>query len=155
MLAWAAKHHADPGELHAILESTGVYHEQAALALPDAGFTVSIAKPAQVKDFGRSLGIRTKTDRIDSFVFARYGALLNPRAWAPPAQEARTLQALLPRREAIAQDLQRERNRLETVDVTDTPPLIRHSLVDSMTFLENQLAKLQQEIDDHINKPPA
>jgi len=34
------------------------------------------------------------------------------------------------------------------------PPLIRQSLGESIAFLEQQLAKLQQEIDDHINKHP-
>jgi len=154
LLAWCAKQHVPSHELHAILEGTGVYHEQAALALADAGVTVSIVNPAQVKDFGRSLGVRTKTDGVDSLVLARYGALLKPRPWTPPAQEARVLQALLSRREAIAQDLQRERNRLEKADATETPPLIRQSILDSLAFLEQQLAKLQQDIDDHINKHP-
>lgn len=154
LLTWCAKQHAANHELHAILEGTGVYHEQAALALADAGVTVSIVNPAQVKDFGRSLGVRTKTDGVDSFVLARYGALLKPRPWTPPAQEARILQALLSRREAIAQDLQRERNRQEKAEATDTPFSIQESLLDSIVFLEKQLAKLQQDIDDHINKHP-
>lgn len=154
LLSWCAKQQAFPLELHAILEGTGVYHEQAALALSDVGVTVSIVNPAQVKDFGRSLGVRTKTDGVDSLVLARYGALLNPRPWTPPAQEARVLQALLSRREAIAQDLQRERNRLEKAEATETLPLIRQSILDSIAFLEQQLAKLQQDINDHINKHP-
>jgi transposase len=152
LLEWCAKQQIAVRELHAILEGTGVYHEQAALALSDAGAIVSIVNPAQVKDFGRSLGIRTKTDGIDSLVLARYGALLQPRAWIPPSQQARTLQALLSRREAIAQDLQRERNREEKADATNTPSLIRQSLLDSIAFLKQQLAKLQQDIDDHIHK---
>lgn len=154
LLAWCVKQQVTPGTLHAILEGTGVYHEQAALALSDAGVTVSIVNPAQVKDFGRSLGVRTKTDGVDSLVLARYGALLNPRPWTPPAREARILQALLSRREAIAQDLQRERNRLEKADATDTPDLIRQSLVEAIDFLAKQLAKIQQDIDDHIDKHP-
>jgi len=154
LLTWCVKHHAFPQALHAIREGTGVYHEQAALALADAGGTVSIVNPAQIKDFGRSLGIRTKTDGVDSRVLARYAALLKPRPWTPPAQEARVLQALLSRREAIVQDLQRERNRLEKAEATETPSTIRQSLLDSIAFLERQLAKLQQDIDDHINKHP-
>jgi transposase len=154
LLDWCAKHNAPSHELHAILEGTGVYHEQAALALVDAGVTVSIVNPAQVKDFGHSLGVRTKTDGVDSLVLARYGALLKPKPWTPPAPEARILQALLSRREAIAQDLQRERNRLEKANATETPDLIRESLVESITFLEKQLAKFQQDIDDHIDKHP-
>ncbi len=154
LLAWCTKQQMPVHELHAIMEGTGVYHEQAALALSDVGVTVSIVNPAQVKDFGRSLGVRTKTDGVDGFVLARYGALLKPKSWTPPAQEARMLQALLSRREAIAQDLQRERNRLEKADAIDTPPPIRQSINDSIDFLEKQLAKLQQDIDNHINNHP-
>lgn len=50
---------------------TGVYHETAALALHDAGVTVSLVNPAQVRDFARGLGVRTKTDGVDSWVLAR------------------------------------------------------------------------------------
>jgi len=154
LLAWVAKQNISPAELHVVMEATGVYHEQAALALADAGVTVSIINPAQVKDFGRGLAVRTKTDGVDSFVLARYGALLKPAAWTPPAPEARTLQALLARREAIAQDLQRERNRQEKADATDTPERIQKSLADSIGFLVKQLAELQQDIDQHIDRHP-
>lgn len=154
LLAWISKQHVAPDELHVVMEGTGVYHEQAALALADAGVTVSIVNPAQVKDFGRGLAVRTKTDGVDSFVLARYGALIKPAAWAPPAPEARMLQALLSRREAIAQDLQRERNRQEKADATDTPERIRQSLSDSIGFLVKQLAELQQDIDRHIDRHP-
>ncbi|MBU1448110.1 MAG: IS110 family transposase [Gammaproteobacteria bacterium] len=153
-LVWVGKQHISPDELHVVMDATGVYHEQAALALADAGVTVSIVNPAQVKDFGRGLAVRTKTDGMDSYVLARYGALLKPVAWKPPAPEARMLQALIARREAIAQDLQRERNRQEKADATDTPILIRKSLADSIEFLSKQLVQLQQDIDQHIDRHP-
>jgi transposase len=101
LLAWTNKQHVINDQLHAILEGTGVYHEQAAQALHDAGVLVSIVNPAQVRNFTFGLGIRNKTDDMDSFVFARYGALVKPQIWIPPTLEARTLQALLKRREAI------------------------------------------------------
>lgn len=155
LLAWIAKQNVSPEALHVVMEGTGIYHEQASLALVDAGVTVSIVNPAQVKDFGRGLAVRTKTDGVDSFVLARYGALLKPKAWVPPAPEARMLQALLSRREAIAQDLQRERNRQEKADATDTPERIRQSLSGSIEFLVKQLAELQQDIDQHIDRHPS
>ena len=154
LLAWVAKLNVSAGELHVIMEGTGVYHEQAALALADAGVTVSIVNPAQIKDFGRGLAVRTKNDGMDSFVLARYGALVKPAAWTPPAPEARLLQALLSRRDAIAQDLQRERNRQEKAEATDTPELIRQSLADSIEFLVKQLKQLQADIDQHIDRHP-
>lgn len=155
LLQWLHKQGITPSSIHAVLEGTGVYHEQAAMALSDAGVTVSIVNPAQVRDFARGLAIRNKTDGIDSQVLARYGALLQPAIWTPPSPQARVLQALLSRREAIAQDLQRERNRQEKADATDTPALIRQSLADSITFLQAQLKRLQQDIDDHIDRHPA
>lgn len=155
LLAWVTKQKVSSQQLHVVMEATGVYHEQAALALADAGVTVSIVNPAQVKDFGRGLAVRTKTDGVDSFVLARYGALLKPAAWTPPAPEARMLQTLLARREAVAQDLQRERNRQEKADATDTPERIRQSLADSIEFLAKQLAGLQRDIDCHIDRHPS
>jgi len=154
LLAWVAKQQVSSLQLHVVMEATGVYHEQAALALADAGIAVSIVNPAQVRDFGRGLAIRTKTDGVDSFVLARYGTLLKPAAWTPPAPEARVLQALLARREAVAQDLQRECNRQEKAHATDTPEPIRQSLADSIEFLVKQLAGLQQDIDLHIDRHP-
>lgn len=154
LLVWVAKQNISPEALHVVMEGTGVYHEQAALTLSDTGVTVSIVNPAQVKDFGRGLAVRTKTDGVDSFVLARYGALLKPKTWVPPAPEARILQVLLARRVAIAQDLQRERNRQEKADATDTPDRVQKSLADSIEFLVKQLAELQQDIDQHIDRHP-
>ena len=154
LLAWVAKQNISIESLHVVMEATGVYHEQAAWALAGAGIIVSIANPAQVKSFSRGLAVRTKTDGMDSFVLARYGALLKPAVWTPPAPEARILQALLVRRDAVAQDLQRERNRQEKADATVTPEQIRQSLVNSIAFLVNQLAELQRNIDEHIKEYP-
>ena len=154
LLQWALKHGVAPSQLHVVMEGTGVYHELAAQALSDAGVSVSIVNPAQVKDFGRGLAIRTKTDRSDSVVLARYGALLKPKAWIPPSHEARALTALLTRRDAIAQDLQRERNRQEKTNISLSSTLVQQSLNDSIAFLTEQLNKLQQDIDDHIKGHP-
>ena len=95
LLIWTNKQNAPNDQLHAILEGTGVYHEQAAQALHDAGVRVSIVNPAQVRHFAFGLAIRNKTDDMDSFVLARYGALVQPKIWIPPSQEARTLCVLV------------------------------------------------------------
>ncbi len=154
LLEWAAKQGVAVGELHVVMEATGIYHEQAALALADAGAAVSIINPAQIRDFGKGLAVRTKTDGVDSVVLARYGALLKPAAWQPPPMEARELQALLARRDAVAEDLRREQNRHEKACATDTPPLIVESITASIGFLEAELKRLQKAIDDHIDRHP-
>ena len=113
---------------------------------------VSMINPAQVKDFGRGLAVGTKTDGVNSVVLARYGALLKPKAWVPPFQEARVLHALLVRRDAIAQDLQRERNPQKKAGATDTSALINKSLEEGIEFLLKPLSQLQKDIDAHLDK---
>ncbi|RNE91084.1 IS110 family transposase [Marichromatium sp. AB31] len=66
----------------------------------------------------------------------------------------RFLRALLARQRALIEDLRRERNRLEKVEATHTPALVRDSVRESIAFLEEALAKLQQQIDDHLDGHP-
>ena len=112
--------------------------------------TVSIVNPAQVKDFGRGLAVRTKNDRIDSTVLARYGALVKPRPWQPPTPEVCTLKAFLARRNAVFQDLQRARNRLEKAEISKPPQMIIQSIKDTIAFHELELKRLEKSINDHI-----
>lgn len=152
LLAWLDKQQAR--EVHVILEPTGVYHEQAALALSDAGCAVSLVNPAQLRQFALGIGIRTKTDAADSAVLARYGATLQPALWQAPSTSVRELRALLARRDAVAEDLQREMNRAEKATATTTPVLVQRSIEDGVAFLSAELKQLQQAIDDHIDRDP-
>lgn len=154
LLIWVVKQKVVLANLRVTMEGTGVYHEPAALLLSQKNVHVSIVNPLYVKRFREALAKHTKTDKMDSYILARYGLMQSPPAWIPPSTAARTLQALLARREAILQDLQRERNRQEKADFTDTPALVKTSLTEGISFQLKQLAKLQQDIDKHIDQHP-
>ncbi|GAB1576799.1 IS110 family transposase [Bordetella petrii] len=154
LLGWCAKQGAQPEQLHAVLEPTGPYHEQAGTALHDAGVTVSMINPAQARDFAGALAVRSKTDGIDSYVLARYGQVLRPSAWQAAPLHARQLRALLARREALVQDLQRELNRQEKAQFGRSPQLVTGSISESVAFLREQLKRLERAIDDHIDRHP-
>ncbi|WP_369612936.1 IS110 family transposase [Marichromatium sp. PS1] len=154
LIDWLGRQGARPEAVHVVLEATGPYHETAAELLHGRGLTVSIVNPAQARDFARGLAVRTKTDAVDAKVLARFGALLKPAPWTPPSPEVRALRALLARQRALIEDLRRERNRLEKVEATHTPALVRDSVRESIAFLEEALAKLQQQIDDHLDGHP-
>lgn len=151
---WLDKHSVALTEVHAVLEATGVYHEAIALWLADAGVTVSIANPAQVRDFARGLAVRTKTDGVDSVVLARYGALVKPEPWMPPPPEVRELKALLARLEALETDVRRELNRQEKATVSGVPKLVQQSLDAHLAVLKKEIVRLQTAIDDHIDRHP-
>jgi transposase len=149
---WLVKHEAPAP--HVVMEPTGIYHEAAALALTDAGLKVSLVNPAQLRKFAQGLGVKTKTDKADSAVLARYGATQNPPAWEPPSASVRKLKALLARRDAVADDLQRELNRREKSELSSTPEAVKESILDSIKFLKAELKRLQELIDEHINNDP-
>src|SRR5574343_1107741 len=60
LLTWLDKQGAAPGDVHGVMEATGVYHEQAALWLSDAGVRRSVVNPARLRDFAHGLAMRTK-----------------------------------------------------------------------------------------------
>lgn len=154
LVAWCAKQGATPEQLHAVLEPTGPYHEQAGTALHDAGTTVSMINPAQARDFARALAVRSKTDEIDSYMLARYGQVVRPPAWQPAPLHARQLRALLARREALAKDLQRELNRQEKSEFGRSPELVAGSIAKTVAFLREEIKRLERAIDDHIDRHP-
>ena len=152
VLEWLKKQGAP--NPHVIMEPTGVYHEPAALALTDAGLTLSLVNPAQLRQFAQGLGVKTKTDKADSTVLARFGQTQQPEPWQPPSRSARTLKALLARRDTVADDLQRERNRQEAADFTQTPAEVKTSITQTITFLEAELKRFEKMINDHIDSDP-
>jgi transposase len=152
LLEWLVKQKA--AKPHVVMEPTGMYHEGAALALADAGLVVSLVNPAQLRAFAQGLGVKTKTDKADSVVLARYGATQNPAPWQPPSASARRLKALLARRDAVADDLQRERNRQEANEFNPASDAVGESFAHSMAFLETELKRLEAMITAHIDDDP-
>lgn len=155
LLAWVEKHSGEGGaELHCIMEATGIYHEGLAYALHAAGARVSVVNPAQLRDYARSLGTRTKTDKKDALVIARFGATQQPRLWQPEPAEVRQLKALLSRLEAVKQDIQRELNRLEKAQVTATSGEVVTSIETVLQQLTAEKVRLEALINEHIDQHP-
>jgi transposase len=152
LLDWLRKH--DAASAHLIMEPTGVYHESAAFFFSDAGLAISLVNPAQLRKFAQGIGVKTKTDKADAKVLARYGEMQKPEVWQPPPLSVRTLKALLARRDAVADDLLREKNRQEKLEATETPQLVTESVQSSIKFLEDELKRLQKCIDDLIDDDP-
>jgi len=141
--------------IHISLEATGIYHEPLAYALYDMGIKLSVINPAFVRDFAKGLGVRNKTDKKDSMVLARYGAMTQPRLWQPEPVEIRVLKALLARLAALETDIQRELNRLEKAQISQASEQVIQSISDMLEHLKNEHQQIKKQIDDHIHQHPA
>ncbi|MEN8133613.1 MAG: IS110 family transposase [Pseudomonadota bacterium] len=155
LLVWMEKHTGEStGELHCVVEVTGIYHEGLAYALHEAGAWVSVVNPAQMRDYAKSLGTRTKTDKKDALVIARFGATQQPRQWQPEPPEIRQLKALIARLEAVKQDTQRELNRLEKAQVTQASAEVLTSIETVHQQLDTERVLLETLINEHIDQHP-
>ncbi|MDQ3802464.1 MAG: IS110 family transposase [Acidobacteriota bacterium] len=149
LAAWLARRAA--GRVHACLEATGTYGEALARYLHDTGHTVSVVNPAAIKAFAASRLSRTKTDRVDAELIARYCHTQHPPAWAPPAAEILELQALGRRLEALVEMRTMERNRLAAGVTSEA---VRGSLEQHLAYLDAEIGRTQKLIGTHIDAHP-
>jgi transposase len=149
LAAWLTKQGAPC--LHACMEATGAYGEALALRLANAGHTVSVVNPAAIKAFAGSRLSRTKTDKVDAELIARFCVAQQPLAWTPPASEVRELQALVRRLEALVEMRTMESNRLEAIITVD---VVKSSVKEHLAYLDQQIKQTEALIRTHINNHP-
>jgi len=137
--------------VHACLEATGTYGEALAYQLHQDGYTVSVVNPAAVKAFAGSRLSRTKTDKVDAELIARFCLAQQPLAWTPPAPEVRELQALVRRLEALIEMRVAEENRLEAGSVVAA---VRASVAAHVAYLAAEIKRTEELIRAHIGNHP-
>ncbi len=146
---WLSKQRVE--RVHACLEATGTYGEALALFLHQAGHTVSVVNPAAIKAFAQSRLSRTKTDRVDAELIARFCLAQEPVAWTPLPAEVRELQALVRRLESLIEMRVAEENRLSAGIMVDA---VRASVEALLAHLNEQIRRTQELIRQHINNHP-
>jgi transposase len=149
LLEWLHQNDAFP--VHACLEATGTFAQDAALALRQAGHTVSIVNPARTHAFAKSLLKRTKTDKVDARLIAHFCATQQPEVWIPIPPEVQQLQALVRRIENLQEMKLMEQNRLSAGLHS---PVVQQSIQDHLAFIEEQIKTTQRQIKDHLDQNP-
>jgi transposase len=137
--------------VHACLEATGPYGDGVALALHAAGQTVSLINPARLKAFAQTTMTRTKTDKTDAVLLARFCAAFRPAPWTPPPLELRELQALVRRWVALQQMRQQDLNR-RTGGLAH--PAVYASMDALRAHFDQALAQVEQALHDHLRQHP-
>jgi len=136
-------------QVSACLEATGNYGEDLAIYLHEAGHTVSIVNPARIKGFAQSELTRTKTDKVDAGIIARFCLAMKPESWIPPSPEIRSLRALVRRADSLIDMRSQEKNRLGTAHESVTPLIKEH-----IDYLDKEIGKVRDQIADLIDRDP-
>src|SRR3989337_1439787 len=144
---WLAEYKVE--RLHACMESTSTYGEALAEYLHDRGFMVSIVNPARIKGFAQSELIRSKTDKVDASLIARFCVAMKPSLWTPDPMEIRELRSLVRRVDALLNMRQQEQNRLEVSN-----DILKKSIRKHIHYIEKEIEELKDEINKHIDHNP-
>jgi transposase len=146
---WLVKHKVS--QVHACLEATSTYSEALATYLADNNHQVSVVNPAATKTYAGAQLSRTKTDRVDAELIARFCLTQKPQLWMPAPVEVRELQALVRRLDSLIEMHTMEENRLSSGLST---PEVRDSIESVIRHLQEQIKRTEKLIQKQINNHP-
>lgn len=134
---------------HVCMEATGIYWEEVAQFLATAGLIVSVVNPAQIKAYGTSRLMRSKTDTVDAKLIADFCAERQPAPWQARSEAEVTLRALVLRLEALQTMRTQESNRLEVAR-----DAVRQDIQQHLDWLDDDIKQLIKAINNHIDHHP-
>lgn len=128
-----------------VMEATGIYYLDLALALHAADLPVSVINPRSFKHFAQLKLQGNKTDSIDSALLAEYGERMEPRLWTRPTPEKLGLRDLGRQINRLVHARTQAKNRLHALkSKQDTLDLILEDEQDGIDLLDRRIERLKQ-----------
>jgi transposase len=132
-----------------VVEATGGLERTLVMALVVAGLPVVVINPRLARDFAKAIGRLAKTDRLDAQVLAHYGEAIRPSRRPLPDADTQQFRALVDRRRQLIDMMSAEQSRLNT-----SPARIRDSIESHLTWLRQQVASLDDDLDRLLQASP-
>jgi len=140
-----------PSLIHFALESSGVYGKALIAALHQVSLAVSVLNPAQVKYFAFSVLRRTKNDRVDAEIIARFCLERKPIANRPLRPVEEQLKLLVHERDSRVGEQNRERSRAKNDPFQiELPSLISRQRQHRLKQLEKEITQLDAALNELI-----
>lgn len=137
------------GPILIVMEATGGYERKILRALASAELPAVAVNPRQVRDFAKATGRLAKTDRIDARVLARFAEAVRPAVRPLPDAITVELRARIARRRQITEMIVAETNRL-----SGAPKALRKRIHAHIGWLEKELQRADQDLDQSIRQSP-
>ena len=133
----------DPQNTLVVCEGTGGYEYILVDSMHDAGISVAVANPRQVRDYAKGHGYLEKTDRLDAKVIMHFGQEVKKLHLAKPkSEEMKQHLALSRRRTQVLKMIVQDKNRLTQIRDKATIECVKQTL----DHLKKQLEMLDREI---------
>lgn len=142
-------------ELLFVMEATGVYFENLAYFLYSEKQEVAVVLANKIKNYAKSVNLKTKTDKIDSKIIADFGIERNPDRWEPMSPQYKELRDLSREMLSMKKELSRVKNQLHALTKAHKKPEVLLSVKKSqIQFYEEAIAKISDDLQKTVNKDP-
>ncbi len=154
-LSWCKKRDKSvENPLFFIMEATGVYYEELAYFLYEKTQKVSVQLAQKLAYFAKSNNLKTKTDKVDSKMIARFGiekSLEDLILWTPPSKEFKVIRDLSREHTSLKKDLTAAESQLHAMEHAHQiyKPVIELKKT-MISFYEEQIKIVEKELKLYI-----
>ena len=151
---WGKRHCKHDLTVYYVMEATGVYYEKLAIFLSDNQCCVCVVLPGKSKHYLKSIGLKTKNDKMDAKGLSRMGAEQKLNQWEPFSKSIYSLRSLTRQNEGLNKNKTILISKLHSIEHSgyEGNKLVVKQLKQSVRLIEKQLKELNKEIEDIINK---
>jgi transposase len=152
-LVWALKAVENDSSVIFVMEATGVYYEDLAYFLYTNKQEVAVIQANKVKNYIKSLNIKTKTDKTDSKSIAGFGIERELDKWQPMSPIYKNLRDLCRELLSIKKDLQRSKCQLHAMNKShEKLESIVALKLEQIMFYEKAIGIIKEEVKNTVNK---
>jgi len=135
------------------MEATGVYYDRLAIFLTDNGLSVSVVLPNKSKHYLKSIGLKSKNDKIDAKGLSRMGAEQKLDQWKPYSKSIYKLRSLTRQNENLNKQKSVFKNQLHAMEHSGyINKTIVKQLKQFIKLIDRQLEEITQEVENSINQ---
>jgi transposase len=129
--------------IRVVMESTGVYGLDLALALNKGGIEVMVVNPRAAANFAKATLQRSKTDRLDAEMLLLFAERMPFIAWHAPSSKELELRSISRRVQALMETVRAEKNRMHAAMHVEGTSVVRKSITATLKALAKQVAELR------------
>ena len=138
-----------------VMEASGVYYENLAYFLTEKGLNVHVALANKVKNFIKTLQVKSKTDALDSRAISLYGLEKQLGKWAAPGPEMKRLKELCRELSSVKEILVSLKNQLHarrSAHEINSTSIKRTN--EQIKFFNKQIKNIEKDIDTTLKENP-
>jgi transposase len=155
LMSWVTRHRKLDLPMTYLMESTGVYHEAIAWYLHQHDQLVSILLPNKAKYYLKSLGYKSKNDKIDAQGLSRMGLEQQLPIWKPLSKNLYALRLLTRQHQRLQELRTQSTNQQHAFDHSAFDnSFITKQLTNLVSVYDQQLTALEQAIAQLVEGDP-